>query len=120
MWYFWRSISTTPPRGLRSSSNLTTTGERARPREHRSTRRSTAKSRGPDDSPGDRPPDGSPPSVGRRARSGQRVTYQDVSYRLNVALEWHQDDDGEGAWAVVNELRESVDHHLCDEARAAA
>jgi hypothetical protein len=52
--------------------------------------------------------------------TGRRVTYQDVSYRLNVAQEWHHDGADEDAWAVINSLREEVDRDLRDEARAAA
>ena len=49
-----------------------------------------------------------------------RVTPQDVSYRLNVALEWHRDGADDVAWDVVNALREEVDCDLRDEATAAA
>ena len=120
MWYFWRRLSTQQPRAMRASSSNTSTVDRARPRERRSTRRAATKSRGPDDSPGDRPPDGSPPSVGRVAGSGRRVTYRDVTYRLNVAQEWHAYGADDDAWDVINSLREEIDRDLRDEARAAA
>ena len=51
--------------------------------------------------------------------TGRRVTLRDVSYRLNLALEWHQDGADEDAWDVVNALREEIDRDLRDEQRAA-
>ena len=50
---------------------------------------------------------------------GRLVTWEDVSYRLNAALEWHQDGADEDAWDVINDLREELDRDLRDEPRAA-
>jgi hypothetical protein len=52
--------------------------------------------------------------------TGRRFTLQDVTYRLNVALEWHQDGADEDAWAVVDALREEVDRDLREERSVAA
>jgi len=51
---------------------------------------------------------------------GRIVTWKDVSCRLNVAQEWHNDGADEDAWAVIDSLREEIDRDLRDERRAAA
>jgi hypothetical protein len=50
---------------------------------------------------------------------GRRITLQDITQRLNVALEWHDDGADDDAWEVVNDLREEIDGDLRDERRAA-
>ena len=43
-----------------------------------------------------------------------------ASYRLNVALEWHQDGADEDAWLVIVGLLDEVDRDLRDERRSVA
>jgi hypothetical protein len=46
--------------------------------------------------------------------SRRSITLADASYRLNLALEWHQDGADEDAWDVVNALREEIDQGIRD------
>ena len=92
------------------------------------TRRSSTRSRS--GSRGDPPQDADPPPVqpqpaadvaaSRRRVPTRRVSWWDVSTRLNVALEWHQDGADEDAWAVILGLLDEIDRDLRDERRSVA